>query len=270
MRIGLKAGQWGWSFDTLEAAWRAAEESGFDLLSCFDHVSGSPGDKTAWDAPTLLATMAARTSRIPLGVHVLNVSIRNPLLLAGQLATVQAASGERLEVGLGAGSHHLAGFDHTVAGIEFPPFERRIERLAACCRAFRRLWGGETVSDELLGLRDATLGPRSTPQPPIVVGGRSHATLEVAARHADGWNASSVDPIEFGRLVGELQRAAEDVGRESTLERQVQVWARDVEVSLLRDLAGRYEDAGADTLIVVLDEERDPLAVLRRVADALI
>ena len=39
MQIGVKPGQWGWSFDELTASWRAAEEAGFDLLSCFDHVS---------------------------------------------------------------------------------------------------------------------------------------------------------------------------------------------------------------------------------------
>ena len=39
MRIGVKPGQWGWSFDELVASWQAAEEAGFDILSCFDHVS---------------------------------------------------------------------------------------------------------------------------------------------------------------------------------------------------------------------------------------
>jgi len=42
MRIGVKPGQWGWSYEELEASWQAAEECGFDLISCFDHVTDAP------------------------------------------------------------------------------------------------------------------------------------------------------------------------------------------------------------------------------------
>ena len=142
MRIGVKPGQWGWSFDELLAAWRAAEDAGFDLISCFDHVSAAPIGNVAWDAPTLLTAMAGATSRIRLAVHVLNASLRPPLLLAGQLAVAQASSGGRLEVGLGTGSWHLARHDHRVAGVPFPPFAERVRRLEACCRAFPRALAG--------------------------------------------------------------------------------------------------------------------------------
>jgi len=269
MRLGLKAGQWGWSLDELEAAWRVAEEAGLDLISCFDHVSGEPGNSTAWDAPTLLALMAARTERVRLAVQVLNASLRPPLLLAGQLAVVQEASRGRLEVGLGAGSFHLARFDHRVAGIPFPAHAERIRRLEACCGAFPALWRGERVTDGTLGLRDATLGPRATAPPPIVVGGTSDAVLEIAARWAEGWNASSVDPARFERLVERLVSAAERVGRTRPIDRQVQIWAREAPLERLGDLMRSFADAGADTFILVLDEERDPRRV-PRIVDALV
>ncbi len=51
MRIGVKPGQWGWSYEELEASWQAAEECGFDLISCFDHVSDAPEGLAAWNAP---------------------------------------------------------------------------------------------------------------------------------------------------------------------------------------------------------------------------
>src|ERR671934_519982 len=108
MRIGVKPGQWGWSFDELTASWGAAEDAGFDILACFDHVTASPRPQAAWDAPTLLAATAARTERISLAVRVLNVCLRHPFLLAAQLAVAQATSGGRLDVGLGAGSFWLA------------------------------------------------------------------------------------------------------------------------------------------------------------------
>src|SRR5688572_16254001 len=185
MRIGVKPGQWGWSFDELFAAWSKAESEGFDLLSCFDHVSAAPAGHAAWDAPTLLAAMAGATSRIRLGVHVLNASLRPPLLLAGQLAVAQASSGGRLEVGLGTGSWHLARHDHRVAGVPFPPFAARVRHLEACCRVFPALWRGETVSEDALGLHEASLGPLGIEPPHIVVGGTSERVLAVTADHAN-------------------------------------------------------------------------------------
>jgi alkanesulfonate monooxygenase SsuD/methylene tetrahydromethanopterin reductase-like flavin-dependent oxidoreductase (luciferase family) len=137
MRIGIKPGQWGWTFDELLVAWTKAEAEGFDLVSCFDHVSAAPAGNAAWDDPTLLAAMAGATSRIRVGVHVLNASLRPPLLPAGQLAVSQASSGGRLEVG--SGPARGTWRDHRVAGVPFPPFAERVRRLEACCRAFPAL-----------------------------------------------------------------------------------------------------------------------------------
>jgi alkanesulfonate monooxygenase SsuD/methylene tetrahydromethanopterin reductase-like flavin-dependent oxidoreductase (luciferase family) len=254
MRIGVKPGQWGWTFDQLLASWARAEEAGFDLISCFDHVSSAPAGLAAWDAPTLLAVMAGATSRIRLAVHVLNASLRPPLLLAGQLAVAQAASGGRLEVGLGTGSWHLARHDHRVAGVPFPPFPERVRRLEACCRAFPALWRGAAVSDADLGLDDASLGPVGIEAPPIVVGGTSERVLAVAAAYADAWNAGSV---EAGRFV-ELASRVEELADGRPIGKQVQIWLREVGLQGARDTVSRYEDAGADTFVFVLDEERDP------------
>jgi alkanesulfonate monooxygenase SsuD/methylene tetrahydromethanopterin reductase-like flavin-dependent oxidoreductase (luciferase family) len=264
MRIGVKPGQWGWTFPDLRAAWRKAEESGFDLVSCFDHVSAAPAGLASWDAPTLLAAMAGITDRIRVAVHVLNTSLRPPLLLAGQLAVVQAASGGRLEVGLGTGSWHLARHDHRAAGVPFPSFEDRIRRLDACVRRFPSLWRGESVEDEVLGLRDASLGPVGIATPPVVVGGTSDRVLEVAAAHADAWNASSIDVESFRDRAARLERLASG----GSVTKQVQLWLREVGLRGARDTARRYEDAGADTIVFVLDEERDP-DLIARLGDAL-
>ncbi len=259
VRTGVKAGQWGWSFDELLAAWRAAEDAGFDLISCFDHVSAAPIGNVAWDAPTLLTAMAGATSRIRLAVHVLNASLRPPLLLAGQLAVAQASSGGRLEVGLGTGSWHLARHDHQVAGVPFPPFAERVRRLEACCRTFPELWRGQTVTEETLGLDEASLGPMGIEPPPIVVGGTSDRVLRVAAAHADAWNASSVEADRFAELAARLDELAGD----RRVGRQVQLWFREVGLDGAGAARDRFEDAGADTLIFVLDDERDPDTIAR-------
>jgi len=262
MRIGVKPGQWGWGFDELLAAWSKAEAEGFDVLSCFDHVSAAPAGNAAWDAPTLLAAMAAATSRIQLAVHVLNVSLRPPLLLAGQLAVTQASSGGRLEVGLGTGSWHLARHDHRSAGVPFPPFAERVRRLEACCRTFPALWRGETVTDEALGLQAASLGALGIEAPPIVVGGTSERVLAVAAALADAWNASSVEAHRFAQLGQRL----EGLLGSRTIERQVQLWLREVGIGGAHDAVARYGDAGADMVVFVLDEDRDPDVVARLAA----
>jgi alkanesulfonate monooxygenase SsuD/methylene tetrahydromethanopterin reductase-like flavin-dependent oxidoreductase (luciferase family) len=141
--------------------------------------------------------MAAVTDRIVLAVDVLNVSLRHPFLLAGQLAVAQAASRGRVEVGLGAGSHHLARFDHAALGRRFPLLAERRRTLARCCELFPRLWAGEALSDGELGLTAASLGALGIVPPPIFVGGTSDETMAVAARLADGWKAVVADADRY-------------------------------------------------------------------------
>lgn len=269
MRIGVKPGQWGWNFDELRDAWRAAEDAGFDVVSCFDHVTSAPTGMTAWDAPALLTAIAASTSRIGLAVHVLNVSLRNPFLLAGQLAVAQAASGGRVEVGLGAGSFHLARHDHGALGIPFPPFADRLRRLEACARAFPRLWRGDTIDDETLGLEHASLGAVGIDPPRVVVGGTSEAAISIAARHADGWNASTDDPREVERILRMVDEAVDREGRERPLERQVQIFVREVGLDDVPDRLATFRDLGVDTVVIVLDAERGA-GWVRRLADAVL
>jgi alkanesulfonate monooxygenase SsuD/methylene tetrahydromethanopterin reductase-like flavin-dependent oxidoreductase (luciferase family) len=263
VRIGIKPGQWGWSFADLERAWREAEEAGFAIISSFDHVTAAPAGAAAWDAPSLLCAMAGKTERAAVAVDVINSSLRNPFFLAGQLAVAQAASGGRLEVGLGAGSYHLARFDHAALGIEFPKREGRLRRLEECCRILPALWRGESVTDEELGLRDAALGPLGIRPPPIFVGGTSEGILALAARHGEGWNAVEHDPEAYAALA---RRVDELAGR--PLRKAVQIFLRDVELETLRDRLRALEDAGAESATIVLTEE-GPDGVAR-VAEAVL
>jgi alkanesulfonate monooxygenase SsuD/methylene tetrahydromethanopterin reductase-like flavin-dependent oxidoreductase (luciferase family) len=268
VRIGVKAGQWGWSFEDLSASWRAAEQAGFDLVSCFDHVAATPNpDRQAWDAPTLLTAMAAVTQRIGLAVHVVNASLRHPFLLAGQLAVAQAASDGRLEVGLGAGSFHLARLDHLATGIPFPSMAERVERLEACCRSLPRLWRGEQVDEAALGLEGASLGPIDIAPPRLVVGGTSDAVIEIAARHADAWN--STDPPSFADRNQRVSEICDEVGRAGGLERQVQLFAVELDAGDPKGHVARLGDAGAETVVIVLDRERGASEV-ERLADRIL
>lgn len=269
MRIGVKPGQWGWTWDELVESWKAGEECGFAVVSCFDHVSAAPAGLAAWDAPTLLAAMAGVVPRAGLAVDVLNSSLRHPFLLAGQLAVAQAASGGRLEVGLGLGSYHLARYDHAALGVPFPSRRERAARLEASCRALPALWRGEEVTDPALGLTSASLGPVGIEPPPIIVGGTSETVLEIASRHADGWNAVQPDPARYGDLARRLDELCEHGGRARPVAKAVQIFVRDIELRDARDLVARFEEAGAESTTFVLVEERGAEAV-RRLAAAVL
>jgi alkanesulfonate monooxygenase SsuD/methylene tetrahydromethanopterin reductase-like flavin-dependent oxidoreductase (luciferase family) len=261
VRIGVKPGQWGWSFEELESSWRAAEEAGFGIISCFDHVTASPGRQAAWDAPSLLAAMAGATRRVTLAVDVVNVALRHPFLLAAQLAVAQAASGGRVTVALGAGSWHLARFDHQALGLRFPPLAERYQRLAHCCQALPALWRGDEVTDPVLGLDRASLGPLGITVPPVLVGGTSDTTMTVAVTHADGWNASIADARQFAELSARVDELCRQVGRDRPLRKTAQVFTRDTGLTDARRLLGELEQAGADAVTFVLTSEHGPQAV---------
>jgi alkanesulfonate monooxygenase SsuD/methylene tetrahydromethanopterin reductase-like flavin-dependent oxidoreductase (luciferase family) len=267
MRVGVKPGPYGWDYHQLQESWIAAEQAGFDMVACFDHVSAAPQGTTAWDAPSLLTAMAGCTQRIALSVEVLNASLRNPFLLGGQLAVAQAASGGRLRVGIGAGSAHLARFDHLALGISFPGHEQRIRHLQACCRVLPLLWQGATVDDPTLGLTQASLGPIAITPPDLLVGGASDAILEIAARHADGWH-SPAEPEQFPALSRRLDEICADAGRDRHLEKVAQVFIQECGLNGAQDVLRRLEDAGATAVTFILHEERGPEWV-HRLAQAL-
>jgi alkanesulfonate monooxygenase SsuD/methylene tetrahydromethanopterin reductase-like flavin-dependent oxidoreductase (luciferase family) len=258
MRIGVKPGPHGWDFNQLQQSWTAAERAGFDVISCFDHVTAFSVGLPAWDAPSLLTAMAGVTERAALAVDVVNISLRHPYLLAAQLAVAQAASSGRLEVGLGAGSHRLARFDHSALAVRFPPLTERCDRLARCCEAFPALWRGEEVTDPQLGLNRASLGPLGVELPPIVVGGTSEATMTISAAHADGWNASVTSADQYAQLSRRADELCRQVGRSRALRKAVQVFVRDIDLAHAKRLMGELEHSGADTVTFVLTAEHGP------------
>jgi alkanesulfonate monooxygenase SsuD/methylene tetrahydromethanopterin reductase-like flavin-dependent oxidoreductase (luciferase family) len=269
MRIGVKPGQWGWSFDELVASWRAAEESGFEIVSCFDHVSAAPAGLAAWNAPSLLTAMAGETGSVALAVDVLNTALRQPFLLAGQIAVAQAASRGRVEVGLGAGSFHLARFDHAALGRDFPSLAARRRRLARCCQFFPDLWRGEAVTDSELGLNDASLGPLGIEPPPIFVGGSAQETIAIAVSYADGWNAVVADAAQFAELATRVDDLCATLDRERPLRKAAQVFVRDIELGGARQLTADLEATGAESVTFVLVDQRGPDAV-HELADAVL
>src|SRR3989454_11058716 len=147
-----------------------AEVLGFESLWAWDHVIlGVEPAFPILDSITTLAAIAARTRRIKLGIGVLVLPLRNPVMAAKALGSLDVISGGRLILGAAAG-WYAREFD--AVGVPFKQrgrlFERNLDILT-------RLWTEDrvTVKQDELNLREAIMRPRPVqrPRPPILVGG---------------------------------------------------------------------------------------------------
>ena len=211
--------------DLLAFALRA-EELGFDSLWVADHVllgAGGPNPVGAWECWSLLAALAAATTRVELGPLVCCANYRNPALLAKVAETVDDVSGGRLILGLGAGWHEP---EFRAFGF---PFDHRASRFEEAIRIVAGLLrdGRVDVDGEFYRARDCELRPRGPRPhgPPLLVGTAGPRMLRLTARHADAWNAEFVnDPAELGPRRDAVDAACRAEGRDpATLGRTASV-----------------------------------------------
>ena len=254
--IGIKTSQPGATFAELAAAWRAAEECGFVAGWIYDHLTAL-GDVNAptLEAWTLLAALAAQTTRLRLGVLVTDNVLRHPAMLAREAVTVDQISGGRLEMGLGAGNPRSEP-DYHAYGIPAGGLGERISRLGESCRVLKLLWTEEEASFagryyQLDHARPA-IWPVQRPHPPLWIGGHGDRVLRMTARHADRWNY--VGPFEgFVDAVPRLRAACEQVGRDiTTLTITAQISVDALPAAEARATMARYQEAGAQMLIAAL------------------
>jgi F420-dependent oxidoreductase-like protein len=247
--------QQGATYADLLAAAQEAEACGFTGFFRSDHLlrigPGDPGPG-ATEAFATLAGLACQTRRIRLGTLVTPVTFRRPALLAATIATVDAMSGGRLEVGLGAGSYAR---EHEVFGLPFDDPGTRFDDLEETLTILRGLWttpAGSTF--EHAGRRHALRGAPTVPRPvqrpgvPVIIGGTGpRRTAAIAARYADEYNAVRNGPDRVRALFDGVTAACERVGRDpATLRRSVVhtgLVARDAaDGGRLLALAGRGPD----------------------------
>src|SRR3984957_19458482 len=158
---------------------RAAEDLGYAALYITDHLDAQFGPLVA---PSVGAGAAAAeaTTTIHVGTLVLNNDLRNPVILAKEIAALGLAAEGRVEVGLGAG---WLRSDYQETGIEYDDPGVRVDRLAESLTVMRALWsGGETTFEgRHYKVRGARCDPRPAFVPRIIVGGGSKRVLTVAA-----------------------------------------------------------------------------------------
>ena len=186
-RFGLTTGpRWSWREAADEWA-RLDAADAVDELWVVDHVAARNEGDRRFEAWSFLAGLAARTSRVRLGVLVSPITLRHPALLALAAATVDEISAGRLEIGLGAGGG-LAADAHVVEAPDLSPRERveRLDDYAALVDAILR--GEGDVTSGSYSTRGAAPRPSvQRPRPPITIAGDGMRVLEVVARRADRW-----------------------------------------------------------------------------------
>jgi F420-dependent oxidoreductase-like protein len=188
--------QQGASYLQLLAVAQEAERLGFDAFFRSDHylkmgdVDGAPGSTDAW---VTLGGIARETGRIRLGTLVTSATFRLPGPLAISVAEVDAMSGGRVELGLGAGWYEA---EHNAYGIPFPPVGERFERLEEQLAIVTGLWGAEpdapfSHAGTHYQVTDSPGLPKPVqrPGPPIIVGGGGpKRTPRLAATYAAEFN----------------------------------------------------------------------------------
>lgn len=199
-------GQNGLNWERWQRLARAAEDLGFAGLYRSDHfTNANPPDKDSLECWVSLAWLASNTKRIQFGPLVSPVSFRHPTLTARMARDVDALSGGRLTLGLGAGWQER---EHTNFGFDLLTLRERFERLEEGLEVTTRLLTSEmpvNFSGKYFRLNDAILLPRPKRRIPILIGGNGEKkTLPLAARYADEWNATFQTPASFARLCAHL------------------------------------------------------------------
>ena len=231
MRFGLSLPHYGFSLPggapiTFEAMseWAVrAERLGFDSIWISDHFfysfaryGADPTPIAAVEPLTAIAGLATVTERIRMGTLVLGAPFRHPSILAKMATTIDAISGGRLDLGVGAGwlreEFDAFGFHYGTVGERFEVLEQTLQVLDALFSGEPATFDGPTVA-----LREARLLPEPVQRRiPVWVGGKGGPRLlRLAARHADGWNTVwRWTPEAYGDRAEAAREACEREGRD--------------------------------------------------------
>src|SRR5436190_136483 len=195
----------------------AAEQAGFDIVCCSDHLApwwteqlapNNSGNAWVW-----LGAASQVTKEASIGTAVTAVIHRyNPVVVAQQIATLEILAPGRTFLGVGSGE----ALNEIPAGMEpFPGIEEQQERMEEQVLIIRRLLDGETVTfdGKYFKTRDAKLYSRPERRPPIYMSALGEKAAEMAGRIADGvWTLA--DPRQAPGVIAGYRRGCEEAGRE--------------------------------------------------------
>jgi probable F420-dependent oxidoreductase len=255
VKIGLGApisGGWATPENLVRVA-EDAEELGYASLWTLQRLLVAvdqelhPVYRSVLDPITALAFAAARTSRIRLGIGVINLPFVPPAYLAKQTATLDLLSGGRLDLGLGVG---WSPAEFAASGASTA---RRGPRTVEYLQVLRTLWADEVseFDGEFYTVPPSRMLPKPVqrPGPPVLLGGGVPAALNRAGRIANGWISSSgADLTRIADDIAQVRKGAEEAGKDPSTLRVIVRGVLRVDRPADRLLSGPYdkirEDAG--------------------------
>lgn len=230
-----------------ESKYPYAEGSGQELPEQSDDAPLQWGDDTyamsdprndLADPLVAMAWAAAATTTLEVGTNIMVLPQRNPVVLAKELATLDAFSGGRVVLGAGVG---WAKEESDAVGADFASRGRRTDEAIA---AMRELWGSEasTYAGEHYRFTSAYCFPKPA-RPggiPILIGGESRAAIKRVARLGDGWLPYNLPVEDAGPIIAELKEMTRQAGRDPERLRIAKIVYSTASVEDLK----RYRDAG--------------------------
>ncbi len=248
------------------------ENAGWDGVYFADHFMPNGADATPLDGDTVecwsvLAGLAAATSRLRIAPLVTSVTYRHPTVLANIAAAVDNISHGRLLLGIGAGWQEN---EHASYGLELGTIKERLDRFEEATQIIVSMLREPrtTFDGKYFQVKDAPNQPRPVQEklPILIGGGGEKRTMKIAARYADEWN-SWTSPDVLAHKVGVLHKHCADLGRdpaEIKVSTQALVfvsndeeWLKDKRAmgvagtpSEVIDILGAYKEAGADEFII--------------------
>ena len=192
------------SVETLREVSREVEKLGFDSIFLTDHIlmpknSGSPYEKI-FESISTMAYLAATTRKVKLGISSLIMAMRNPVVVAKQLATIDALSSGRVILATSA------GWNEREYGNLGSDFHTRGKRLDESIHLVRALWSSSDPAFEskrlLVSFKDVAFEPRPVQKRiPIWIAGNSLAAMKRAARLGDAWHPNVLPLDKFSELI---------------------------------------------------------------------
>ncbi|MDQ4143109.1 MAG: LLM class F420-dependent oxidoreductase [Actinomycetota bacterium] len=247
-KVGVQLHPQHTTVEELRAAWRRADELGFDSIWTWDHFFPLWGDPEGnhFEGWTLLSACAVDTAKAQIGILVSSNSYRNPELLVDMARTVDHLSEGRTVLGLGAGWFER---DYEEYGYEFGTAPDRLRSLRAALPRIKARLG--------------ELNPPPVGRLPILIGGAGEkVTLRLVAEHADMWNSWG-PPHVYAHKNAVLDSWCEKTGRDpASIERTVLMDADEV------GDVDAYLNAGVEHFIVKVGHpfDLDPAEKLLRSA----
>ncbi|MCW4012494.1 MAG: LLM class flavin-dependent oxidoreductase [Candidatus Bathyarchaeota archaeon] len=198
---------------------QAAENLGYYGVFVNDHVEGLSGDRSEpyWEAWTLMTGIGVETKKIKVGQITLFNSMRNPALLAKMAATLDQMTDGRYELILGAGwsEPEYLGYDLMEKGRGMPTAAERVSRLKEAVDILKGMMHNEVFSydGKYWKLKEAMNVPQPIQKPfRISVGARQPRMIKIAAKYADGINASG-NLQNIARILGYYHKNLDELGK---------------------------------------------------------